>query len=509
LVVSACVAGTLVLGVGAVVGVRQGLAGGSVSDERSAVPTAVATATPSATPSARATSVDSGPTMQTTLAPVLAAVTDPVSSSSKKVAGRVAKAGKSGGKVSAAVVSADSGKRLYANNAATTMIPASTNKLLTTTAALELLGPQHRFETTVVATKTLPSASPSAPSAPKSPPSSSATPSSPSSSRSASSSASPWSGSIVLVGGGDPYLTDAKTNASDGQGSLEELAASTATKLKAAGVTTVRLGYNASLFTGPAWNPDWPDGYGDVVTPTSALWVNEGRVGGAIGPRVTDPAKIAAEKFAVRLKKQGIKVSKINETKISKNATRIAAVQSLTLQRIVEHLLMTSDNDAAEVILRQVAVASGHSGSIEAGVAAVRKTLAGLHAWVSSTHTYDGSGLARTNKVSAEALVTVLDLAASGDHPQLSPILTGLPVAGVEGSLHYRFGSDGATAGRGLVHAKTGTLHSVHSLAGYAYTPDHELLVFAFMVNGAKNDWTAVQWLDKVSAEVASCGCKR
>jgi D-alanyl-D-alanine carboxypeptidase/D-alanyl-D-alanine-endopeptidase (penicillin-binding protein 4) len=91
----------------------------------------------------------------------------------------------------------------------------------------------------------------------------------------------------------------------------------------------------------------------------------------------------------------------------------------------------------------------------------------------------------------------------------LAPLLTGLPVAGVEGSLHYRFGAAGATAGRGLVRAKTGTLHGVHALAGYSYTRDHELLVYAFVVNGAKSDYGAVTWLDRVTAAVAGCGCGR
>jgi D-alanyl-D-alanine carboxypeptidase/D-alanyl-D-alanine-endopeptidase (penicillin-binding protein 4) len=44
-------------------------------------------------------------------------------------------------------------------------------------------------------------------------------------------------------------------------------------------------------------------------------------------------------------------------------------------------------------------------------------------------------------------------------------------------------------------------------LAGYSYTRDGELLIFAFVVNGAKNDYSAVVWLDRVTAAVASCGC--
>ena len=68
-------------------------------------------------------------------------------------------------------------------------------------------------------------------------------------------------------------------------------------------------------------------------------------------------------------------------------------------------------------------------------------------------------------------------LVASGEHPELRPVLTGLPVAGFTGSLAYRF--DQAPAGRGLVRAKTGTLSGVSGLAGVATDREGTPLVFA------------------------------
>lgn len=502
------VIGAVVLAVaatGVVIGIRQEREhGGRMSVAPAATASAVDTASPSATPDRTQP--------QASLAPVLKPATAAAKSDAGKLAKRIAAAGKSGGKSSSAVLSADSGKLLYKSGAQTALIPASTNKLLTTAAALDLLGPGHTFTTKVVSSTALPEPTPSSTSSAD--PDASATPSSSSSPSSAGSpSASAQgkrSGKITLVGGGDPYLTGARKDATvPGQASMEELAADTAERLQRAGIGSVQLGYDASLFSGPAWNPAWPDGYQDVVTPTSALWVDEGRVSGSIGPRESDPAKSAAEDFAGRLKKEGIKVSKITDAKAARKAAPVAEIRSLSLERIVEKLLMASDNDAAEVVLRQAGIAAKRGGSIEDGTAAVHKTLAGLHAWVSSTHTDDGSGLSRNNRVSAEALVKVIRLAASGDQPKLSALLTGFPVAGVEGSLRYRLGSDDAKGGRGLVRAKTGTLRQVHSLAGYAYTRDGELLVFAFLVSDAKSEWNAVVWLDKVSAAVATCGCKR
>ena len=99
--------------------------------------------------------------------------------------------------------------------------PASTTKLLTTTAALAKLGPMKRFRTTVRQS----------------------------------------AGRLVLVGGGDPFLASSKA-ASKGlyptRATLEDLAARTAAALRQQGTTAVRLGYDDSLFTGPKVDPTWP-----------------------------------------------------------------------------------------------------------------------------------------------------------------------------------------------------------------------------------------------------------
>ena len=69
-------------------------------------------------------------------------------------------------------------------------------------------------------------------------------------------------------------------------------------------------------------------------------------------------------------------------------------------------------------------------------------------------------------------------------------MVTGLPVAGVEGSLRRRFGDDASLAGRGVVRGKTGTLREVHTLAGLLRTRDGSVLVYAFLINNPKNRTT-------------------
>lgn len=442
------------------------------SDHSSSVPSP--TNTPVATLPAPAKTVAPKSSLPPVLEPVTAAATSEPAAIAKRVA---AVGGVKGAGISAAVMSAGTGKLLYSHGGQTGLIPASTTKLLTTSAALKLLGPQHRFRTSVV--------------------------------DASFTTKRKRTNQIDLVGGGDPYLTETKAQATiPGQASLQALAATTAKQLKANHINTVWLGYDASLFPGPSWNTTWPAGYSTVVTRTSALWANEGRLYGSEGPRQPEPAESAADEFATLLRKDGIKITKIKSATAPTGATEVAGIDSLPLSKIIEKLLMESDNDAAEVIARQVAIADGKPATIANAINSIKKVITILGAWAPGTKMYDGSGLSRDGRIPAETFVKVLRLGIDGEQANLAPVFTSLPVAGVEGSLEYRLDETRATAGRGIVRAKTGTLTGVHSLAGYASTRDGELLIFAFVVNHAKSDYDAVVWLDRVAAAVASCGCK-
>ena len=149
----------------------------------------------------------------------------------------------------------------------------------------------------------------------------------------------------------------------------------------------------------------------------------------------------------------------------------------MRLERIVEHVLMVSDNDAAEVLFRQAAIGAGKAGSIAEATKVVRSELTKLGIWDPGMTINDGSGLARQTKVPADAMVKMLRLAAGEQHPELRAVITGLPVAGVEGSLRIRYFDDQSLAGRGVVRGKTGTLNKVRARAGLVRTSDGSLLV--------------------------------
>lgn len=375
-----------------------------------------------------------------------------------------------GGRFSGQVSDLTTGKVLYAHRAGSPAVPASATKLLTAAAALSLLGSDHAFRTEVVRS---------------------------------------GPGRLVLVGGGDPYLaTTAPKPGEAGRASLAALAADTSAELKRGGTTKVTLGYDASLFSGPAWNPGWPRSYADQVTPVSALWADRGRVAGVSpGPRVANPAQDAARAFARALEKRGLTVTRIARAKAPASAAPVATATSTPLEQVVERLLLASDNDAAEVLLRHVALADDRPGSSTEGTRAVQRELDRLGVWPGEARMQDGSGLARSTQVPARTLVELVRLAADPEHPELRGLLTGLPVAGTEGSLRSRHSDEQSWSGRGVVRGKTGTLTGVHALAGYLRTQDQHLVAFAFLVNDATNDYEAKVWLDRVTAALSRCGC--
>ena len=298
----------------------------------------------------------------------------------------------------------------------------------------------------------------------------------------------------------------------------QSLAARTASALEAKGITSVTLGYDDSLFTGPGWNPAWPKKYRDQVATIGPLWIDQGR-NPATSRFVADPAALAARTFARQLAARGVTVRDADPDRVRApaDARTVARVQSWPLATIVEQTLLDSDNSAAEVLLRQAALASGRPGSFSGGVTAVEQRLSALGLRLDRAKLVDGSGLARDDRVTAAQLTSLVRLAAS--RPELRPVLEGLPIAGVSGTLSYRFHLARAAAGRGLVHAKTGTLTHVSTFAGYIHTDSGALLAFAFLVNGAQpdatvtrtsvgtDDWAMRNYLDLVSSAIAGCGC--
>lgn len=312
---------------------------------------------------------------------------------------------------------------------------------------------------------------------------------------------------VVLVGGGDPTLASVPgavgaSGTTLTPAALPDLAR--ATKRALGERTRVRVGYDDSLFTGPAMHPTWSSSFpaSGVVAPVSALQVDQGRRTRTAAARVRDPARAAADRFVAELERLDVTVTgRVRRVTLRPESTALAAVSSPPVGVLVERMLATSDNDIAEALARLAAKASGHPASF-AGVAARGEQLLSWEG-VDDERAVDGSGLSRSSRLSPSTLTR---LVTAGDRGQ---IVAGLPVAGATGSLRTRFRTDATRAAAGLVRAKTGTLTGVISLAGMVSRPDGRLLVAAFLDDSVTGGaWGARAALDRAMAALVTCSCE-
>ncbi|MFI7408794.1 D-alanyl-D-alanine carboxypeptidase/D-alanyl-D-alanine-endopeptidase [Streptomyces sp. NPDC049627] len=363
----------------------------------------------------------------------------------------------------AAVVDVATGERLYGEGAAESLTPASTTKIATAAAALAALGADHRLTTRTAL--------------------------------------EPGTKELVLVGGGDPTLTARKQDG--GWASLRELAAATAEALKKRHVREVTLSYDTTLYAGSDLHPI---GVNDNLARVTALMADEARTDGSSSgpaPRVADPAKDAATRFAAFLADHGVRTTSPGPSKATDRAEPLAEVSSPPLSALVERMLTNSDNDIGEALARQTAVASGKRADFEGAGEAIEAQLKKLGVPVTGIDVKDGSGLDRADRLTAGLLATLLAKAADPAHPELRPTLTGLPVGGFTGTLAGRY-TDGAA---GIVRAKTGTLTGVNTLAGTVVDQNGRLLAFAFMASNTTDPGAAQSALDKAATALSSCGC--
>jgi D-alanyl-D-alanine carboxypeptidase/D-alanyl-D-alanine-endopeptidase (penicillin-binding protein 4) len=167
----------------------------------------------------------------------------------------------------------------------------------------------------------------------------------------------------------------------------------------------------------------------------------------------------------------------------------IASVSSPTIAELVERALTESDNDLAEALAHLAGGVVSHDASFVGGAAAVKATLAQLRVPTEGLVLADGSGLSRLDHASTVTVATTLATAAV-DSPAVGdtvgtlwPTTTGLPIAGVSGTLAERYDAPATRPGRGVVRAKTGTLSGVVSLAGVVRDAHGRVLVFSFVAD--------------------------
>jgi D-alanyl-D-alanine carboxypeptidase/D-alanyl-D-alanine-endopeptidase (penicillin-binding protein 4) len=415
------------------------------------------------------------------------------------------------------VVDPERAETLYARNADKLFMPASNQKLITASTALTLLGPEHRWPTTLLARGPVRNGV--------------------------------LQGDLVVRGTGDPSVS-----ASMFKDALIPLRA-LADSLRVKGVTRVR----GRLVAAPSPFTDSPLGFGwawdDLDEPYSAgvdaLYFNEGFTevvvyGGARAgepvravtrPASTYPALIvrartvsraaagasAADSIAAvpaikvtqdssrtgmlvsgtiaagdsavigiafrdhpaaylaalreALRAQGILVDEAR-TDTTARVDSIVAMVSPPLREILPYFEKPSQNQIGELLFKTMALSKTGTGTADSAQQVVGRQLLAWGAAPDGFAVRDGSGLSRHDFVSPRTIVHVLD--AMRRSPDFKLFYDALPIAGVDGTIKNRMKG---TPAAGNVHAKTGTLDKVRSLSGYVTTADGRLLLFSALNN--------------------------
>lgn len=363
---------------------------------------------------------------------------------------------------SCAAVAID-GVAVTSSNIDLPVIPASNQKLLVATAALDVLGPDYTFTTSVAVPAPVDGE---------------------------------VEGDIYLIGGGDPLLTSNDFPLDDPQIS-PQISVSTPTSfdlladaLVDAGITRIRgtvIG-DGRRYDDEFTVDEWADGVAFTdAGPYDALIANDALVLGRPG-RQDDPNAAAASEFVRLLNDRGISVD--NGAASGSASTLVpvlATVQSAPMTDVVAEMLLNSDNNTAEMLLKEMGVATSGAGTRAAGLDAMVQALEGLGVPMEGVTPRDGSGLSSANRLTCAALLRIVQLAQGG------PIDAALPVAGRSGTLAFEF-ADSPMVGR--LRAKTGTLGNepfeadppaVKALAGYVDPPDDSVasaIEFVVIVNG-------------------------
>jgi serine-type D-Ala-D-Ala carboxypeptidase/endopeptidase (penicillin-binding protein 4) len=320
---------------------------------------------------------------------------------------------------------------LASRNAATPLLPASTQKLLVATAALTTLGPDFRFETRAV--RSGPGASVER---------------------------------LWIVGAGDPVLRTTEFVDAGVSTPLDALADA----IVADGIARVgTVIADDSRYDQERYVPTWKPGYREDldVGPVGALVVDQGVTLATGRPAlVDDPARQVGDELARLLRARGVTVGDVSRGTAPADAVEVGSVTSQPLRTIVGYTLAVSDNLAAEMLTKEMGTRLRNEGSTTAGVDAVRDALGRLGVRIDGAPTVDGSGLDRGDRLTCADLVAVLGLAARADLRVLHDVLPGDPRSGGDGTLR----------------AKGGYLDDVTGLAGVVDRASP--LTFAFLANG-------------------------
>lgn len=193
---------------------------------------------------------------------------------------------------------------------------------------------------------------------------------------------------------------------------------------------------------------------------------------------VTNPDRVNGELIIDLLADRGVQVDSLEIASDAPEVGQsITTIESPPIGDLVQRMLVSSDNQHADLLLMELGRSYAQVGTLANGAAAINDALEARCASVAGDID-DGSGLSPDNRRSARAFVDAL--VSLHDTPEGEILRSQLPVGGVSGTLASRFG--GSISGR--VQAKTGTIIGGRSLTGWGTTADGSDAIFSLIVNG-------------------------
>ena len=347
---------------------------------------------------------------------------------------------------------------------------ASVMKLLTATAALQVLGPNYRVQTKVYADLDNP-------------------------------------GHIVIVGAGDPTLSRVRVGVQSvykDAPKLADLAVQINDWARSTPITNITL--DSTYFEAEGWDIDNPDsertiGYQSIVT---ALQVDGDRANptAQTSPRSLDPVNAAGIALKKAIGPLAASAT-LTQDKAGENLLEIASVRSQPISKWIEHMLRVSDNTEAEFLARLVTKQLGYDGSRDWVEDALKEALTRAGLSTDDLQLRDGSGSNEWNRVPATFINALLKKVLNEDG-DLGIIKRALPIAAETGSLANRFKGDNIDAA-GKIFAKTGWTKNEYSLAGIIKAKDGTDLVFSIAAIGKVNA-TAKDAIDNLATGIYRCG---
>lgn len=285
-------------------------------------------------------------------------------------------------------------------------------------------------------------------------------------------------GDLYLVGGGDPTLRAA---------GLRRLVS----QLRARGIVRIEGGVRAD----ESWQDTRRGSFdsrwkidSDLAGQLSALAFEHGKPGSA---------KRAAEALDEMLRSAGIAVgSEPRRARLGEPGIELAAVASPPVATLARMINVPSENFYSEMLVKDMGASFGGAGSTQAGIGFMRQTLADTIGI--KPRMVDGSGLSRSNRTTARQIVNLLD--EVDERPEVAvPFAESLPRMGHDGTVRHRLRGTSAAS---RCAAKTGTLIGVSALSGYCRAAGGNTIAFSIIANRV-NSGVAKQIEDRLVSAIA------